>query len=92
MQSVLLIDDSLETALAFGRNANRPVLLFGDYEWNQRVDVGDPWTFDDRFALEDGKEWWKDDTIQLRGEDRIWRARNWEEVLRWLKGDGAQLI
>ena len=92
MQSVLLIDDSLETALAFGRNANRPVLLFGDYEWNRRVDVGDPWTFDDKFALEGGKEWWKDDTIDLRGKDRIWRAQNWEEVLRWLKGDGAQLI
>ena len=54
--------------------------------------MGDPWTFDDKFALEGGKEWWKDDTIDLRGEDRIWRARNWEEVLRWLKGEGAQLI
>jgi hypothetical protein len=78
--------------LTFGRNAGRPVLLFGGYEWNKRVDAGDPWTFDDKLALEGGKEWWKDDTISLRSGDRIWRARDWEEVLRWLKGNGAQLI
>jgi hypothetical protein len=91
MQSILLIDDLLETALAFGRKAKRPVLLFGDHEWNKRVDAGDPWIFDDKLTLEGGKEWWKDDTIDLRSEDRIWRAQNWEEVLQWLKGDGAQL-
>lgn len=88
----MLIDDLLETALAFGRIANRPILLFGDYEWNKRVDTGGPWTFDDKLALEGGKEWWKDDTIDLRREDKIWRVQNWEEVLEWLKEHGAQLV
>jgi hypothetical protein len=92
MQSILLIDDLLETALAFGRNANRPVLLFGDYEWNKRVDASGPWTFDDKLALEGGKEWWKDDTIGLHSEDKIWRVQSWGQVLDWLKEHGAELI
>jgi len=92
MQSILLIDDSLETALHFGRDANRPVLLFGAYEWNKRVDAGDPWGFDDKLALEGGKQWWKHDTISLRSDDRIWRVRGWEDVLQWLKGGSAQLV
>ena len=92
MQSISLIDDSLETALHFGRDANRPVLLFGDYEWNKRVDAGDPWAFEDRLTLEGGKHWWKDDTISLRSEDRIWRVRSWEDVLQRLKGESASLV
>jgi hypothetical protein len=87
----LLIDDLLETALAFGQNANRPVLLFGDYEWNKRVVAGDPWTFDEKLTLEGGNEWWKDDTIGLRSEDKIWRVQNWGEVLEWLKEHGAEI-
>lgn len=89
MQSILLIDDLLETALDFGRDANRPVFLFGDYAWNKRVDTGDPWTFDDKSALEGGKEWWKDDTITIGSGDKIWRVRNWDEVVQRLKGKGA---
>lgn len=91
IRSVLLIDDSMETALAFGRNTNRHILLFGDYEWNKRVDAGDSWTFDEKLALEGGKEWWKEDTISLCSEDSIWRVRNWEEVLQWLKGTSTKL-
>jgi hypothetical protein len=89
MQSVLLIDDSLGTALQFGRDANRPVFLFGDYEWNKRVDTDERWAFDDRVALEGGKEWWKDDTISLSSEDRIRRVRSWEDVLHMLEGESA---
>ena len=92
MRSILLIDDSLETALHFGRDANRPILLFGDYEWNKRIDTGEPWVFDDKLALEGGKEWWKGDTITLRSEDRIWRARSWEEVLQRLRSGSAGLV
>ncbi|KAI9509644.1 hypothetical protein F5148DRAFT_723511 [Russula earlei] len=86
IQSILLIDDSLETALNFGRAANRLVLLFGDYEWNKRVDAGDLWTFDDKSTLEGGNEWWEADTTSLRNEDTIWRVRNWAQVLQWLEG------
>ncbi len=92
MQSILLIDDLMETALAFGRDANRPILLFGDYEWNKRVAAGGPWSFDDKLALEGGKHRWKDDTIDLRSEDRIWRVQNWGEVLKWLREHGAELL
>jgi hypothetical protein len=88
---VLLIDDSMETALAFGRDNNRPVLLFGDYEWSKRVDAGNPWTFDEKLTLEGGREWWKEDKISLRNEDSIWRVRNWEEVLQWLKSERRTL-
>lgn len=89
MQSTLLIDDLLETALDFGRNANRPVFLFGDYAWNKRVDTGEPWTFYDKSALEGRKEGWKDDTITIGSEDKIWRVRNWDEVIQRLKGEDA---
>jgi hypothetical protein len=89
MHAVLLIDDLLETALCFGKDANHPVILFGDYKWNKRVDDGDPWSFDDRLALEGGKEWWKDDTISLHSDDNIRRVKNWAEVLERLQGGGA---
>ncbi|KAH9966768.1 hypothetical protein BC827DRAFT_1124026 [Russula dissimulans] len=89
IQSTLLIDDSLETALKVGRDANKLILPFGDYEWNKRIDAGGLWTFDEKSALEGGKEWWHEDNIGLRSEDSIWRVRNWEEVLQWL--EGAQL-
>jgi hypothetical protein len=91
MRSILLIDDSLDTALKFGRHSNRPVLLFGDYEWNKRSDAGDAWAFDDKLALEGGKEWWKDDIISLHSKDRIWRVRSWEDVLQWFREEAAQL-
>jgi len=91
MRSILLIDDSLDTALKFGRHTNRPVLLFGDYEWNKRSDAGDAWAFDDKLALEGGKEWWKNDIITLHSKDRIWRVRSWEDVLQWFGEEAAQL-
>jgi len=86
IRSTLLVDDLLETALKVGRDANKLVLLFGDYEWNKRIDAGDLWSFDEKLALEGGKEWWKDDNTSLSSEDSIWRVRNWEEVLQWLEG------
>jgi hypothetical protein len=88
---ILLIDDSLETALNFGRNVNRLVFLFRDYAWNKRVDSNDPWTFDDKYAFEGGEERWKDDAISFGSEDKIWRVQNWDEVIQRLKvkGKGA---
>ncbi|KAI0273736.1 hypothetical protein BC834DRAFT_225013 [Gloeopeniophorella convolvens] len=87
IKSTLLIDDLLETALTFGREADRPILLFGDYEWNKRIDTGDQWSFDEKLALEGGRKWWEGEVVRLSDQDRIWRVSSWNEVIQWLKSE-----
>jgi len=85
LEATLLIDDLLETALAFGQEAQSPVLLFGDYEWNKRVNSSEQWVFQEKLEAEGGKEWWKDETVELRDDDKIWRVKDWTEVVAWVK-------
>ncbi|KAA1471100.1 hypothetical protein DENSPDRAFT_837026 [Dentipellis sp. KUC8613] len=82
--ALLLVDDLVETALAFGRHAQRPVLLFGDYEWNKRINTSDQWCFHEKLKEEDGREWWKNEDVELHPEDQIWRVRDWPEVVKWI--------
>lgn len=81
----ILIDDLMETALAFGREGNRPVLLFGDYEWNKRTNSMEQWAFEEKNKAEGKEAWWKDDDAVLREDDQIHRVRDWEEVITWVK-------
>ncbi|KAI0054148.1 hypothetical protein FA95DRAFT_1507827 [Auriscalpium vulgare] len=85
IRAVVLIDDLMETALKVGRQGNIPVLLFGDYEWNKRVDAGDQWGFHEKLDEEGGREWWVDDTVVLQDADKIWRTRDWNEVVTWVR-------
>lgn len=83
----MLVDDSAENALACARDADPkiPVLLFGNYSWNQRISVlekpEDHLGFDERLKLENGHEWWKDEHAdELLPSDKVTRVRNWTEV------------
>ncbi|KAF9455020.1 hypothetical protein P691DRAFT_654605 [Macrolepiota fuliginosa MF-IS2] len=86
----LLIDDSAENGLQCV-NAPKPVpvLLFGDYEWNQRVsgpgDACHEMTFDVRFKACGGKEFWKEETVPIPEGAPLWRVKDWSEVIRWVR-------
>lgn len=92
----LLIDDSAENALQCATASKpTPVLLFGNYEWNQRVsgpgDARDDMTFDVRFKACGGKEFWKEETVPIPEGAPLERAKDWSEVIRWVrqaKADG----
>ncbi|KDQ54865.1 hypothetical protein JAAARDRAFT_693313 [Jaapia argillacea MUCL 33604] len=98
LSATLIIDDSIDNAISCASYSHpTPVLLFGDYEWNKRPSVSatekDQLGFDERCALEPGKEWWKDDEIGPSGLDDhvIWRVRDWVGVVGWVeeaRGDG----
>ena len=85
MDAKLLIDDLMETAITFGREGRRPVLLFGNYEWNKRVNTDDKWAFHERLDIEGGREWWKEEDVELTPNDAIWRVYNWIEVIEWVR-------
>ncbi|THH21005.1 hypothetical protein EW146_g462 [Bondarzewia mesenterica] len=75
LEAQLLIDDLIETALHFGREARKPVLLFGDYEWNKRVNTSEQWGFQEKLEAESGREWWKEEVVELKPEDMIKRVQ-----------------
>ena len=88
MKAMFLIDDSVENALACSRaEPPVPVLLFGDYEWNKRESVirepKDEMSFRQRLEFEEGREWWKYESVEL--PDCIRRARDWSEVVEWTR-------
>lgn len=66
-----------------------PVLLFGNYEWNQRVsgagDMCDEMSFDIRFKACGGKEFWKEEALTLPEGAPVWRMKDWNEVIRWVR-------
>ena len=86
----LLIDDSLENALSCLGNDEWPmrVLLFGEYQWSQRhsrlEDPKDWMSFEERLQHENGREWWKEEVVHELPPE-IQRARNWGEVLEWIR-------
>ena len=63
------------------------MLLFGDYPWNQRVskleDSVDHLSFAERLKLENGREWWIEERVEL--PERVERVKNWEEVVNWVE-------
>ncbi|KXN81131.1 hypothetical protein AN958_06085 [Leucoagaricus sp. SymC.cos] len=86
----LLIDDSSENALQCVTAAKpTPVLLFGNYEWNKRVsgpnDVRDNMSFDIRLKACGGEEFWKEETFTVPEGAKLWRAKDWSEVVRWVR-------
>jgi len=87
----LLIDDSLENALACAtHNPPTPVLLFGDYEWNKRQsfssDCREDKTFSSRLEHEGPEFWKKDDEKVVYPEGAsLWRVKDWGETIRWIE-------
>ncbi|EAU92658.2 hypothetical protein CC1G_01703 [Coprinopsis cinerea okayama7 len=90
LKALLLIDDSSENALSVASAENpTPVLLFGDYQWNQRVcnpaDSHEDTTFDIRLKREGGKEFWKGESVPIPEGAPLWRVKDWSDALRWVK-------
>jgi hypothetical protein len=86
----LLIDDSAENALQCATwGTPTPSLLFGEYEWNKRVcDSNDPrngMSFDQRLEAEGGREFWKDDKLEIPEGAPLHRVKNWVEVVEWVR-------
>jgi hypothetical protein len=90
LHAQFLIDDSIENALscATAKPAIR-TLLFGDYEWNQRMsgpwDHKDEMSFEIRLEMEGGREFWKEEKTEIPAGVPVWRVKDWAEVLRWVK-------
>ncbi|TFL03985.1 hypothetical protein BDV98DRAFT_563365 [Pterulicium gracile] len=85
----LLIDDSSENALQCATFAHpTPVLLFGDYQWNQRrslpEDNREDMTYDVRLARE-GPEFWAKEHFDVPEGVPIHRVNDWAAVIRWVK-------
>lgn len=90
LKAVLLIDDSAENAIQCATaDKPTPVLLFGDYEWNKRIsrsdDPNNKLTFEARSLQEDGREFWKDESLDIPLGAPLWRAMDWSEAIRWVK-------
>jgi hypothetical protein len=92
MGARLLIDDALSNAKQCVVNGEVlvPVLLFGEYEWNQRDSPLetplDLMSFDERLKYEDGREWWKDEHTVLPPSGIV-RSKNWKEAVEWIKAN-----
>ncbi|EPQ61079.1 hypothetical protein GLOTRDRAFT_69266 [Gloeophyllum trabeum ATCC 11539] len=101
LPATLLIDDSLDNALSPQQPHTHkpiPVLLFGTYPWNVRPsNVSSPrdyLSYDQRTEQEGNREWWHDEDANLDeinrkwerdGGGKIWRVRDWGEVVKWVQ-------
>ena len=80
----------MENALqCAGASPAVPVLLFGDYEWNKRQsgpqDIGDEMSFNARLANEGGREFWKEERVEIPEGTPLWRVKDWGEVVKWVR-------
>lgn len=91
MNAKLLIDDSAENALACGRDASPPipVLLFGEYSWNQRVskleNPEDHLGYKERLEFEHGEKWWEKEKVDNELTPIVKRVKDWKEVVEYVK-------
>jgi len=42
-------------------------------------------SFDIRFAAEGGREFWKDEELEIPAGAPLERVRDWEEVISWIQ-------
>ena len=87
-----MIDDSAENALkCVTADPPVPVLLFGDYMWNKRVgrygDITKETSFEDKFAREGGREFWKEESTdrEVPPGAPLTRVKGWREVVEWVE-------
>ncbi|KAJ7596733.1 hypothetical protein C8J56DRAFT_771367 [Mycena floridula] len=90
LKARLLIDDSAENAIQCATaSPATAVLLFGDNAWNQRLsgpgDACDAMSFDIRLQCEGGKEFWKEEKLEIPAGAPLHRVKDWSEVVRWIK-------
>jgi hypothetical protein len=85
----LLIDDCAENALSCAISPDPVrVLLFGDWEWNKRIsspaDHRDDMAFAVRLEREKGRDFWKDEIVEIPDGAPLWRVKDWGEVVSWI--------
>ena len=92
-----LIDDSVENAIkCVTADPPVPVLLFGDYAWNQRLatykNIKDVVSFEEKLKQEGGREFWKEESAdkQIPPGVPLTRVKGWSEVLEWVKAKKAE--
>ncbi|KAH8120464.1 hypothetical protein DFH11DRAFT_1560172 [Phellopilus nigrolimitatus] len=96
LKARLLIDDSVENALACARDATPqiPVLLFGDYSWNKRESrlehPQDHLGFKERLNFEHGREWWKDENVNNVLPENVSRVKDWKAVIAYVERHKAE--
>ena len=88
LNAKFLIDDSLENALKCVNHPNpTPVLLFGNNAWNQREAkfkaIEDELSFEERVAREGGREFLKNEIVDIPSHLPLTRVPNWEGVVAW---------
>ena len=84
----MLIDDSVENALSCASASPAvPVLLFGDYSWNQRhsslEEEKDHLGYEERLEFEGGKHWWLEESVELPAA--VSRVTDWKAVVEYIK-------
>ena len=92
MNVKLLIDDSVENALSCASASPPvPVLLFGDYPWNQRYssldESKDHLGYEDRLQFEGGKHWWLEESVEL--PESVTRVKDWKAAVEYVKANVA---
>ncbi|KAJ3552817.1 hypothetical protein NM688_g3952 [Phlebia brevispora] len=83
-----LIDDSLENALKCIKHPQpTQVLLFGNNAWNKREasykDIKDELSFEERLKKEGGREFWKEEEVEIPAHLPLTRVPDWEGVVAW---------
>lgn len=48
-------------------------------------DNSDEMVFDRRLEAEGGREFWKEETVDVPAGAPLWRVKDWGEVIRWVK-------
>ncbi len=65
------------------------VLLFGDNQWNKLeskyTDIETELSFAQRLEKEGGREFWKDEEVQIPTDASLKRVDTWEEVVAWVE-------
>ncbi|KIK71372.1 hypothetical protein GYMLUDRAFT_33525 [Collybiopsis luxurians FD-317 M1] len=98
LKAQVLIDDSSENALQLVTDLSEPipVLLFGQYEWNQRIslpsDSAEAMVFENRLQIEGGREFWKEEKFEdhIPEGSPIHRVKDWSEVVSWITAAQAK--
>ncbi|KAI8995432.1 hypothetical protein BD414DRAFT_479513 [Trametes punicea] len=85
-----IVDDSIENGLKCVTTEPKvPVLLFGDYQWNQRVahygNIKKEVSFEEKLKREGGREFWKEEKVEVPEGAPLTRVKNWDEVLQWVE-------
>lgn len=48
-------------------------------------DMRDAMTFDRRLEAEGGKEFWKEEKVEIPEGAPLYRVKDWSEVIRWVQ-------